>query len=159
MQYSFLAEFDVLRFAQPGVQDEKWVTPACREAAVKHFKLSRAREEIIRLNVEVERLQSSIDDEITHTVQVLEELSTRNPNLGVELKRRWRLRSLIDNIHLVKLTKLRDQAYFTGRRQADMGARTGDSEEGIDETNIETTELLGEKEFDIMTDFVEAITD
>jgi len=77
----------VLRFAQPEVQDKAWVRPACREASVKYYKLCRAREEVERLNLEERRLQMSIDTEITHTVNVLEKLSTQNPLLGIELKR------------------------------------------------------------------------
>jgi hypothetical protein len=54
VEYSFLAEFDLLRFAQPDVQEADWLKPAHREAALKHYKLCRAREEIIRLNIEVQ---------------------------------------------------------------------------------------------------------
>ena len=150
---SFLNEFEVLRFAQPEVQDKAWVRPACREASVKYYKLCRAREEVERLNLEERRLQMSIDTEITHTVNVLEKLSTQNPLLGIELKRRWRARSLIINVHLRKLAELRDQVYFTGTRQ-------GSGAEGLDEDVSDwESESEGERGFDMMTEFIAGITD
>lgn len=153
---SFLAEFEVLRFAQREVQDKAWVRPACREASVKYYKLCRAREEVKRLNLEVRRLQVSIDTEITHTVKVLEEISTQNPLLGIELKRRWRARSLINNLHLCKLAELRDQVYFTGMRWD----RVNEEGEGVDEDASDgESESEREREFDTMTEFIEGITD
>ena len=151
---SFLADFEVLRFAQPEVQDKAWVRPACREASVKYYKLCRAREEVKRLNLEVRRLQVSINEEITHTLKVLEEISAQNPLLGIELKRRWRSRSLICNVHLRKLAELRNQVYFTG-----MGRDT-DFDAEIDEDAIDQElESDGEREFDTMTEFIAGIND
>ncbi|KAF8330271.1 hypothetical protein F5887DRAFT_1064156 [Amanita rubescens] len=155
---SFLAEFDILRFAQPVVQGQEWVRPACREASIKYYKLCRAREEVKRLNLEARRLQVSINDETTHTLNVLEELSTQNPILAIELKRRQSSRSSINNVHLRKLTELRNQVYFTGMRwdDFDFGAKGAEIDKDADGVESESE---GEREFDAMTEFIEGITD
>jgi hypothetical protein len=46
VEYSILAEFDVLCLAISDKRHEDWVKPANREAAMKYFKLCHAREEI-----------------------------------------------------------------------------------------------------------------
>jgi hypothetical protein len=48
-----LADFDVLHFPASDIQQRKWAHPNVREAMRLHFGLKRAREEIIRLNVEL----------------------------------------------------------------------------------------------------------
>ncbi|KIL53806.1 hypothetical protein M378DRAFT_43826, partial [Amanita muscaria Koide BX008] len=88
--YSFLGEFDALRLSSRGVQDQPWGLPAHREAMVKYFKLQRAREEVIRLNIEIRRLKTSIHDETTHTNKTIELLTQTNLDLAVELQLRWK---------------------------------------------------------------------
>ncbi|KAH7903562.1 hypothetical protein BJ138DRAFT_1020421 [Hygrophoropsis aurantiaca] len=51
--YTFLGEFDLLRQSRIDPRREDWTKPAQREATVKYFKLQRAREEIVRLNIEM----------------------------------------------------------------------------------------------------------
>ena len=47
VDYSFLAEFDLLRQSRFDIRQANWAQPIHREAMVKHFKLLRAREEIV----------------------------------------------------------------------------------------------------------------
>ncbi|KIJ27126.1 hypothetical protein M422DRAFT_215978 [Sphaerobolus stellatus SS14] len=63
VQYSFLAEFDLLCFSHNDIQQKPWANPAIREATMDHFKIKCARNELKRLNVEVARLAASICDE------------------------------------------------------------------------------------------------
>ena len=59
-----------------------WSLPANREAAIKYFKLKRAREEIIRCNVEAGRLQAWINFKNSFIPSRVQQLSLENPLLS-----------------------------------------------------------------------------
>ncbi|KAI0038847.1 hypothetical protein FA95DRAFT_1450891, partial [Auriscalpium vulgare] len=61
--YSWLADFDILKESRADVLDRPWSKPANREACMKHFKVLRAKEELVRLNVEAARLHAWVDSE------------------------------------------------------------------------------------------------
>ncbi|KAJ7784074.1 hypothetical protein B0H14DRAFT_3095688 [Mycena olivaceomarginata] len=56
VEYTFLADFDILRDTRDEVQSRPWTRPAYRLAMDSYFKLCRAREEIQRLNIEIRRV-------------------------------------------------------------------------------------------------------
>lgn len=55
VDYGFVAEFDLLKHQHShfNVMKVHWVSPANREIANKFHKIRHAREEIVRLNVEI----------------------------------------------------------------------------------------------------------
>ena len=53
VEYAFLADFDLLSDTRSDVRLKVWAKPASRILMDQHFKLKRAREEILRLNVEI----------------------------------------------------------------------------------------------------------
>ncbi|KAJ6592957.1 hypothetical protein B0H19DRAFT_890330, partial [Mycena capillaripes] len=63
VEYTFLADFDILRDTRAEVQSRPWTRPAYRLAMDRYFKTLRAREEIKRLNVEIPRMVTWIRDE------------------------------------------------------------------------------------------------
>jgi len=111
-----LAEFDLLRHSRTDVRRETWVQPAHREAVTKYFKLCRAQEEIVRLNVEIRRLRTRIHDDTIHVVGVLEDLATGNPPLCAAVRKWWTLRSSVNNKHLQQLDAIERFPGFTGKR-------------------------------------------
>ncbi|KAG1729220.1 uncharacterized protein EDB91DRAFT_1085831 [Suillus paluster] len=58
VSYAVLGEFDLLKYSRHEILTKPWMNPTHHEMAVKHFKVLHAREEIIRLNVEICRLQA-----------------------------------------------------------------------------------------------------
>lgn len=74
------------------------------------------------------------------------------------MKRRWRPRSLLNNVHLRKLAELRNQVYFTGMAQDTSFNEKGAEDVDADASDVES-ESDGEREFDTMTRFIEGITD
>ncbi|KAJ7681542.1 hypothetical protein B0H14DRAFT_3101747 [Mycena olivaceomarginata] len=58
VEYTFLADFDILRDTRAEVQSRPWTRPAYRLAMDTYFKIERAREEIIRLNIEIRRMMT-----------------------------------------------------------------------------------------------------
>lgn len=123
VDYSFLGEFDLLRHSRGNVHQETWTQPARRAATIKYLTLHRAREQITRVNIELRHLRTSIHDETVHTERIIAELSLTDPQLCLELQRRWALRSSINRIHLWHLDKIENSPSYTGQRG--IGVRLG----------------------------------
>ncbi|KAH7904870.1 hypothetical protein BJ138DRAFT_985057, partial [Hygrophoropsis aurantiaca] len=121
--YTFLGEFDLLRQSRSDVRVEDWTKPAYREATVKFFKLQRAREEIVRLNVEVRRLRTAIHDEEITVTRVIADLLSTNRALGLELQRHWQIRAAVNIVHIYKLDQIECLPRFSGTRG--IGVRDG----------------------------------
>lgn len=63
VNYTFLGEFDFLHQSDIDIQDFQWAKPAICEATTKFFKLSRAKEALVWLEVEMCCLHTAIHDE------------------------------------------------------------------------------------------------
>jgi hypothetical protein len=63
MNIADLAEFDLLRDTHQKINEMPWAKAEVREAIRFHLKIKRAREEIVRLNVEITRLITFMRDE------------------------------------------------------------------------------------------------
>ena len=152
VDYVYLGEFDVLRLGISDRSHEKWTKQVHREAAIKFFKLCRAREEIRRLNVEVRRLEFSMQTESNKVTVMLRTLATEDPPLASELQRQWKYRSSVNDVHRNRLAELRTMSYFTGARVT--MSCTLDNTEGLhDDTTEEDTHI------EVATDFIAEIMD
>ncbi|KAJ7861333.1 hypothetical protein B0H13DRAFT_2282463 [Mycena leptocephala] len=63
VEYVFLSDFDLLHHPERGVEVRPWVNPAARLLMDTYFKIERAREEILRCDIEIRRLVTYIRDE------------------------------------------------------------------------------------------------
>ncbi|KAJ7768412.1 hypothetical protein B0H16DRAFT_1307963 [Mycena metata] len=63
VEYTFLSQFDILRDGCDDIRMYPWAKPSGRIAMDQYFKIERANEEIIRLNIEVRRVITHIHDE------------------------------------------------------------------------------------------------
>ncbi len=152
VDYVYLGEFDVLRLGISDRSHKKWMKQVHREAAIKFFKLCRAREEIRRLNVEVRRLEFSMQTESNKVTVMLRTLATEDPPLASELQRQWKYRSSVNDVHRNRLAELRTMSYFTGARVT--MSCTLDNTEGLhDDTTEEDTHI------EVATDFIAEIMD
>ncbi|KAG1775916.1 hypothetical protein EV702DRAFT_944194, partial [Suillus placidus] len=91
-----------------------WAKPAHREATTKYFKLCRAHEELMQLNVEIHRLRTAIHTEQVQTTAVIEDLRLSDLKLAEELQRQWCLRAAINAVHLHRLDRIECLAGFLG---------------------------------------------
>jgi hypothetical protein len=90
-----LADFDVLRDVHTDICSLPWTQPACCEAMNLHFGICRAREEIIRLNIEIRCLiMFMIDDHVDYYCAIASNLF-QNPALTHELSCRWEYHTCI----------------------------------------------------------------
>jgi hypothetical protein len=82
-RYSFLEEFSLLRNTQRDITKAPWADPVVRETIKKFFRVRRAHEEILRCNIEIRRLLTSIHDEAQRFSFILKDLTERkDPILG-----------------------------------------------------------------------------
>ena len=102
--YSWLSDFDLLKFSRTDILQKPWSVPANREVANKYFKVFRAHEEIYRLNIEVRRL----DAWITHEDQVIKSAidTTTDLHLAAELHHRYAERRRVNNLHRIRISAI-----------------------------------------------------
>ncbi|KAJ7023549.1 hypothetical protein C8F04DRAFT_1271239 [Mycena alexandri] len=115
VEYVFLADFEFFRATDGELDGRKWTRPACRLAMTMYFKIVRAREEIVRLNVEIRRLVTWISDEDEFLRR--KEVEVRDagaPHMAV-LIRTYRLeRARSDMGHMKRIWALAKTPGFTG---------------------------------------------
>jgi hypothetical protein len=65
VNYTFVSIFEILchSYARSNVSSKPWVLQANREISGCYFKVVRAHEEIVRLNIEMRRLYTATVDE------------------------------------------------------------------------------------------------
>ncbi|KAJ7076917.1 hypothetical protein C8R43DRAFT_910591 [Mycena crocata] len=116
VEYAFLSDFDLLRDGREDIRSEPWARPAGRLAMDLYFKLLRADEEIIRLNIEIRRFMTYMRDEEAF---LLREEGRVEREHGVALAyqvRRYRMRQgRFNDDHRYHLVKLARVPGFTGR--------------------------------------------
>ncbi|THU84014.1 hypothetical protein K435DRAFT_688431 [Dendrothele bispora CBS 962.96] len=114
--FSFLDEFNILQDTRHSVFDKPWAQANIRDTMKRHRRVTRAREEIIRCNIELRRLHTSIIDEEHRFVKILKRLKhERSPNYGPVheyiTRRRGAHRLLMEQIQLTH-----DLPGFTGSK-------------------------------------------
>ena len=125
IEYSSLAEFDILRDTRGTVQSHIWAQPSYQTAMAYYFKIKYAWEEIKRLNVEITRLWTFIcDDKALHS-QVIKTLWTTDPGLATVLSHQWELLAQLNLVHLACLNSAGRLPGYTGAVQC--GTRKGHS--------------------------------
>ena len=82
VNYVTLREFKLLKHSRSGVLDKPWALSSNREMVMKYFKVLRAKEEIERLNVEMQRLHAWLDADVEKIDSVTQELE-RTEQLGL----------------------------------------------------------------------------
>ncbi|KAJ7814778.1 hypothetical protein B0H14DRAFT_3476791 [Mycena olivaceomarginata] len=124
VEYAFLADFDILRDTRAEVQSRPWTRPAYRLAMDRYFKTLRAREEIQRLNIEIQRVVTWIRDEnrflrrmeanLRDGTGKTEEDAETDTMMAVQLRLYRGRRGRFDAGHLRNFTKLAAEPGFTG---------------------------------------------
>ena len=95
------------------VTGKRWALPAVRETMKQWRRICRAHEEIIRCNVEVRRLHTSITDEEESFHKILSQSTALGPIHGA-LKDYITQRSRVNGRLLHKITQIYNLEGFTG---------------------------------------------
>lgn len=101
IEYAFLADFDLLCDAREDVSERPWATPAARQTMDLHFKICRAKEEILRINVETQHLATYIRDEDRYLRACEAQMLPLKPALAYQIGTRRLARSRA-NDHLLQ---------------------------------------------------------
>ena len=114
VDYGFLGEFDLLRNSRTDVRNKEWAKPGSRELTTRYMELSRAREEIDRLNVEIKRLRTYMHYEAQDYEDAVSRVSAKDPALAAEIARRWALRRAVNTLHEQRLGQVFAMPGFSG---------------------------------------------
>lgn len=114
MDTTTLADFDLLRESRQDIRQQLWTQPARREAMNLYFGIKRAKEEIVRLNVEIRRLVTfMIDDHRTYYRAISLHIII-NPALANVLSNQWQFRNHIHTQIAARLHQTSRLKGFTG---------------------------------------------
>ncbi|KAI0039816.1 hypothetical protein FA95DRAFT_1503682 [Auriscalpium vulgare] len=111
---SWLADFELLKESRSDILDRPWSSLANREAATKHFKVLRAREELVRLNVEIARLQAWVDHEDAELSDSARILRASDPLLAAHIDRLRCIRRQVNDNHRKRLQQIFVLPGYTG---------------------------------------------
>lgn len=114
VQYAFLADFDLLRETREDVRERPWARPAARVAMDQHFRLIRAEEEIARLNVEIRRVITHLQDEERFLQAQEHRLQKTDSTLAHQLRHYRLQRGRFSGVHWQRFRKLAAMPGFTG---------------------------------------------
>ncbi|KAJ6611835.1 hypothetical protein B0H10DRAFT_1743818, partial [Mycena sp. CBHHK59/15] len=84
-----IIDFDMLRETREDIRKQPWTQPERREAGVLYFGIKRAKEEILRLNVEISRLITFMLDKHVDFYRAIASTLIVDPPLATELQKRW----------------------------------------------------------------------
>lgn len=109
-----VADFDLLRDTRTDIRRLPWTEPSRREATTYYFGIKRAREEILRLNVEITRLLTFMYDTHVDYHLAIQCYKTEDPPLVASLTRQWQYEDRINESVVLKLLQTSKLRGFTG---------------------------------------------
>ncbi|KAJ6525515.1 hypothetical protein DFH09DRAFT_1095569 [Mycena vulgaris] len=113
VEYGFLADFDLLREGREDIRGELWAQPAGQAAMDQHYKLLRAEEELVRLNLEIRRLTHMADEAVFLRCEELRLREEGSAALAHQVALYRMQRGCFDALHMERLGKLRNEPRVT----------------------------------------------
>lgn len=86
VSYAFLADFDVLQDCRDDISKRPWANPGSHTLMDDYFKVLRAKEEIVRLNIEIQRVVTHLHDEERFFLSKEQEIGKIDPVLAHQIK-------------------------------------------------------------------------
>lgn len=112
--YGWLNDFELLKNSRYGVLSKPWAQPVNREHCVKYHKVLRAREELVRLNVEIHRLHAWVEHEDQQLSAVATKLSETQPMLSKEITWFAVQRRRVNDEHRIRLHAIYNLPEYCG---------------------------------------------
>ncbi|KAJ7885442.1 hypothetical protein B0H13DRAFT_2235276 [Mycena leptocephala] len=103
IDFTFLADFDILRDPEGNAALRPWATPGAQELMDTHFKIERAKEEIDRLNIEIRRLVTYIRDERVFLLAKEAEVRETDSHLAIFIGKYRMQQGRFDEDHMKRL--------------------------------------------------------
>lgn len=114
VEYSFVAEFDLLHDSDAQLHSKQWANPPYRQASIQYFDGMHAKEEIQQLNVEIGRLLTKICDDAVYYPQTIKALVANDPPLASELGQQWHQLRSINFWHLQCIHQIQGLSGYSG---------------------------------------------
>jgi hypothetical protein len=114
MDTTTLADFDLLRESRQDIRQQLWTQPARREAMNLYFGIKRAKEEIVRLDVEIRRLITFMIDDHRTFYRAISFNIAINPMLANVLSHQWQFHNSIHTQIAARLHQTSKLKGFTG---------------------------------------------
>lgn len=125
VEYAFLADFDLLSDTRQDIRERPWAAPAARMLLDEYFKIERAHEEIQRLNIEIRRFITYMQDEEVYLKKKEDLLLEADGALAHQIScLRERLQRCNEQ-HRHKLHRLASLPGFTGTLQPGISKENG----------------------------------
>ncbi|KIM58061.1 hypothetical protein SCLCIDRAFT_28331 [Scleroderma citrinum Foug A] len=106
VEYAFLADFDLLRDTRQDILTCPWASPTAQLAINTYFKLCQAKEEVVRLNVEIRHLVTYLVDEERYLRACEALYQDTHPALAHQISRCHAICSRFTPLHLRSLKKI-----------------------------------------------------
>jgi hypothetical protein len=159
-QYGSLAEFELLRECRNDIRALPWADSTNCQAAIYELKIERAQEERNRLNVEIQRLVTSMKDEEQHFAQCIKALASDSALLGAELSMMLARRCQVHNINLIRISKIYNLKSYTGSQDPGTAVRKchgAAAAEALDEENPDDYVFAADED-DVVGDQLDSLT-
>ncbi|KAF7319714.1 hypothetical protein MKEN_00753100 [Mycena kentingensis (nom. inval.)] len=142
---TFLSDFDLLRDSTSNIHNRRWARPAFRDLMHRYFRIVRAREEIVRLNVEIPRVLTWMRDDsdfLRQMEQSLRRVEGKSPAqiegdllLAVQLQDYAQQKHRFDDVHRRRFHDLSKLPGFTGSLELGVAVRhpSADLENDVEE--------------------------
>ena len=114
VEYTFLSDFQLLQDTREDISQRPWASPTARLALDTFFKMCHAQEEIIRLNVEIRRFVTYLQDEDRYLRACEEKLLTSHPALAYQIQVLRNVRGRFNSSHLERLVAITRLQGFSG---------------------------------------------
>jgi len=85
VEYTFLSDFQLLQDTHEDISQCPWASPTACLVLDTYFKMCRAQEEIIRLNIEIHHFVTYPQDEDRYLCTCEEKLHTSHPTLAYQI--------------------------------------------------------------------------
>lgn len=117
-----LEDFDLLRLAREDIREAAWAKPGARPALDLHYQVLRAKEEVVRLNVEITRWVTWMKEErnfLKYHERRLEEVG--KPARALQVLKYRMLQGRFYDVHYDRLAKISHLPGFTGSIEPGVG--------------------------------------
>ncbi|KAF7300328.1 hypothetical protein HMN09_00916100 [Mycena chlorophos] len=122
LEMGVLEDFDLLRLGREDIRDAAWAQPGARVAMDLHFRLLRAKEEVVRCNVEIKQFSTWMKEEREFLVYQERRVSLEGRHArALQIRKHRMLQGRFFDLHRERLEKLSAMEGFTGDIEPGVG--------------------------------------
>lgn len=134
--YGLIEQYTMLKATNHDISNREWSQPVYREILKCRRRVARAKEELVRCNVETRHLHTSIYDDTAHFKKTLEKLKEENSVMYKPTKAFVRHRTRIHRSLLKRIRQIIGLVGFTG--ESSRGIRIGHENVTLTQDNEST---------------------